>query len=379
VKLTFGTATLDITDRALDREPIGTAYFDLLRAFLVDTYRTCGYYRRRFDAAKLDPATLASFDEIRRVPALWPHEVATVSELDLLDDTHAARLADGDLGSLDPRERIAKKFQSSGSQGKPKTSFYTVADWEAAQAIVLRKIAHLPRASFARIFNAFHPGHIAGKLLEDSFNRGGFHVENRHFATAPEHTMQQIYASLAQRPFTCLLLPPRAPTGTTQKGHTLADLLVDDHENFIGRHVRAIVVSGAARDLPGDDLKEAVWEVNRLADAPQTMFVDSYGTSEVAAVAAAECEHHAGVHILQGLTYTEVIDRETGRHVANGQTGLVVCTGLRRGSRYVRYVVGDEATYITDPCKCGRASPRLRDIRRVLEPEKLADGCAAGW
>jgi hypothetical protein len=41
-------------------------------------------------------------------------------------------------------------------------------------------------------------------------------------------------------------------------------------------------------------------------------------------------------------------------------------------------MIGDEATFVEEPCRCGRTSPRLKDITRVLEKERLRQGCAAG-
>jgi phenylacetate-coenzyme A ligase PaaK-like adenylate-forming protein len=80
---------------------------------------------------------------------------------------------------------------------------------------------------------------------------------------------------------------------------------------------------------------------------------------------------------LQGNTYTEVV-REDGTHVADGERGRIVLTGIKHGSRYVRYVVGDEATFVAEPCRCGRLTPRLVHIERVLDLERLRRGCAAG-
>ncbi|MEO0443837.1 MAG: phosphopantetheine-binding protein, partial [Pseudomonadota bacterium] len=132
------------------------------------------------------------------------------------------------------------------------------------------------------------------------------------------------------------------------------------------------------RDLPEFRLTDRVWEANKRAGAPKTQFVDIYGCAEVGP-AATECECNDGFHLIQGHIYTEVIDEKTRRHVNNGERGLVVHTGLRHGSRYVRYVVGDEATFVTDPCQCGRTSPRIKDVVRVMEKDRLMQGCAGSW
>lgn len=379
--LAFGSAHIDLADPDIDRKELGADYVALLRAFLVDTAERCSFHRKRFAAVGFDPSSVKTLADLAGAPPLGPHELASLSELDLMPD-HVARLMAGPgLASLPPGQRLAKKFSSSGSTGAPKIGFYTVDDWKATLATTLRLLRHVPESAYSRVFNAFHPGHIAAKLYEDALNRAGYHVENKHFtSSSAEVVVQQLSTSMAALGgFTGMVLPPRAPAGAASKGHTLAAALEVDLDNFIGRNIRLIVTSGAARDTAGENLAERVWEANDLAGAPRTALIDGYGTAEVAGAAAAECERNDGLHLLQGMTYTEVIDERTGQHVGNGEVGLVVCTGIKHGSRHIRYIVGDEARFISDPCACGRSSPRLRDIERVMDRQRLVDGCAAGW
>ena len=65
-------------------------------------------------------------------------------------------------------------------------------------------------------------------------------------------------------------------------------------------------------------------------------------------------------------------------YVREGAYGLLLYTGLRQGSRFVRYIIGDEVTWLAEPCACGKVSPRIKDIVRVTEPERLKGGCASG-
>ena len=92
---------------------------------------------------------------------------------------------------------------------------------------------------------------------------------------------------------------------------------------------------------------------------------------------AAECEE-GGLHLHPGNGYVEIVDEKTGRPVGDGQRGLVAVTAFRRGSRFLRYLIGDEAERVDEPCACGRATSRLRGIRRVLDVQRLRGGCASG-
>ena len=37
----------------------------------------------------------------------------------------------------------------------------------------------------------------------------------------------------------------------------------------------------------------------------------------------------------------------------------------------------DEATFVDELCTCGRRSPRIKDVQRVLDLERLRGGCAS--
>lgn len=348
--------------------------FAILRAWVEDTYASCSFHRKRLDKAGITPDAIASFDDVRRIPPLGAAELDAVSELALLPDRYAPAIASGALSALPPDDRIARKMMSSGSTGKPRVIFDTVRGWEVGLAGAMRVFAHIPPAQYARVFSCFNPGHTAAKVYEDALGRSGCVVESRHFSKfTNEDVIRQLYAG----DFNCLAMPPCSPPGVTAKGSTLDALLDEDVENYIGRKI-GVVLSGGVGRPPELRIRERVHEANELAGRPPALFVDFYGSTEVF-VFAATCEHDDGVHLLPGLTYGEVIDERTGRHVGNGERGLVVASCLRDGSRYLRYVVGDEATYVTDPCRCGRTTPRLRDIVRVHDRERLRGGCAAGW
>ena len=94
-------------------------------------------------------------------------------------------------------------------------------------------------------------------------------------------------------------------------------------------------------------------------------------------MAAAECERNDGMHLYQGFIYTEILDERTWRPVRSGERGFVAMTGLRKGSRFLRYLVGDEATFVDELCTCGRRSPRIKDVQRILDLERLRGGCAS--
>jgi len=94
-------------------------------------------------------------------------------------------------------------------------------------------------------------------------------------------------------------------------------------------------------------------------------WLNQYGSSEIGPIAF-ECGEHQGLHVHDDFHYVELVDPETGHPVtAPDQPGEVVLTGLttERGLLPVRYAMGDVAAWLrTEPCTCGRTSPRLGPI-----------------
>ena len=384
----FRTKSLNVLDPRLDSEPLGDCYWKVLHAFVTDTYDTCRYYRDRLERASLSPDKLRSWEDFQAIPPLAPRHVGGVfapdnlhpaSEFDLLPDSYRAMIGEG-VSSRTAGDRLVRRFMTTSTTGRPKVSYYTADDWALNCANSWRQHCHISRNLFRSVFNCFHAGHYGGKNVEDTFTRvAGSLVVNRHFSyTTPEQVMSQLCSGLGEMgEFTCLAIPPCNPaSGAVTKGVSLHDLLQLDTENYIGKNVRVVTLGGSRADESVYHLRERLWEANRRAGTALAFYVEKYGCSELG-MAAAECQHNNGMHLYQGFIYTEILNEKTWMPVRNGERGLVAMTGLRKGSRFLRYLVGDEATFVDEPCPCGRRSPRITDIQRVLDVERLRGGCAS--
>ncbi|MFA6433704.1 MAG: hypothetical protein WCW52_03325 [Elusimicrobiales bacterium] len=63
-------------------------------------------------------------------------------------------------------------------------------------------------------------------------------------------------------------------------------------------------------------------------------------------------------HAHDDQVYIELVDEETGRHCAPGETGMMYVTAFPRLlTPIVRYRVGDLARWLPGPCSCGRTTP----------------------
>jgi phenylacetate-coenzyme A ligase PaaK-like adenylate-forming protein len=101
----------------------------------------------------------------------------------------------------------------------------------------------------------------------------------------------------------------------------------------------------------------------RMADlgCADTVVVNRYGSTEQGGTMI-ECCDGSGFHsVLPDQLFHEVIDPATGARMPDGQAGHLAVTHLnRRGTVFLRYLVGDIASLDHSPCPhCGRTSVRM--------------------
>ncbi|NLY41354.1 MAG: phenylacetate--CoA ligase [Desulfovibrionales bacterium] len=102
----------------------------------------------------------------------------------------------------------------------------------------------------------------------------------------------------------------------------------------------------------------------RIEDVYGLKAYNSYGLSEMNGPGVAfECVHQNGMHIWEDAYLPEIIDPETGEHVAEGETGeLVITTLCREGMPLIRYRTRDLTRFLPGQCPCTRAHRRLDRI-----------------
>ena len=124
-------------------------------------------------------------------------------------------------------------------------------------------------------------------------------------------------------------------------------------------HVEGVELLGeAAPKGMRDDIRMRLEKMG--ADRP--FISNSYGFTEMQG-AMPECEEFSGCHSPDpGLYFFEVVDEKTGERLPDGEVGLLVITHLNRtGSVLLRYVIGDYAAIIHEPCPfCGRTGMKMQ-------------------
>jgi phenylacetate-CoA ligase len=94
---------------------------------------------------------------------------------------------------------------------------------------------------------------------------------------------------------------------------------------------------------------------------------NNYGSVETGAPAWECCEQN-GMHINEDGYYFEVVDPETGQPLPDGEQGALVVTSLfKEAAPVIRYMIGDIATIIDEPCKCGCTLRRIVKVAGRLD------------
>jgi len=99
-------------------------------------------------------------------------------------------------------------------------------------------------------------------------------------------------------------------------------------------------------------------DLERIWGAPA---YSTYASSEIIS-SFCECTAQQGGHLHPELAVVEILD-EAGRALPDGEEGEVVLTPLQlEAMPLVRFRTGDTSFLMTEPCPCGRRTPRLGPI-----------------
>jgi phenylacetate-CoA ligase len=113
---------------------------------------------------------------------------------------------------------------------------------------------------------------------------------------------------------------------------------------------------------------ETLHSVQRQAieSAFECKLFDFYALAE-RVIYAGECGHHAGKHLAESYSYTEVVD-DDGIPVPDGTPGYLVGTSLHNVAMpMIRYRTSDISAIVPEPCACGRTLRRIRSVATKAE------------
>jgi len=303
-------------------------------------YARVPFYRRRLDAAGVQPEEIRTLEDLTRLPILTKADLRAAPLADLL--AHGLRPADCHL------------VETSGSTGEPTRLFkdsgalFSLGGW-ASPPNMSRWIG---RSAWRLMTLLVRHEHTLEAGLVRSLPRFLLRVHEGD-ALAPAEA--QLHELNAHRPHVLITYPS-----------VLRNLaLLIKTRGMAVHQPAAIVTSAEVFDPP----------TRRLAAEVFTgAFFNAYGCTE-AGMVALECFHHRGLHVIGTRSIVELLHH--GRPVAPGEPGEVVVTDLTNfASPVIRYSgLGDAAVWSPARCPCGRVLPLLEVIEgRRVDAFLLPDG-----
>lgn len=296
------------------------------------------FYRRKFDEAGADPASVRGLEGLRKLPFTVKDELRRSQE-------RAPPL--GEHRGCEPAS-VARIYTTSGTTGRPTFVGLTEGDietWATAGA----RAAHAAGVGPGDIVvGALGGGPFAGAVTYDAYRAAGATIA----PVGPGNTDRII--SLFRNGCGDTLL------GTPSYAEYLLEATRDRGVDPASLGIERMVVGGE----PGaSEVRE------RVEAAFECTLTESMGNSDMSISIWGECRHQAGMHFTgQGAVYPELIDPETTEPLAweAGARGELVYTSLNRECvPLVRFRTHDHVEVVGTDCDCGRATPRIRCLGRT--------------
>lgn len=317
-----------------------------VRGVLEIAFEELPFYRRRFEAAGLDPRALGSLADLARVPRFGKAELVAAMRSHGGGRAGIEREAPGDAAVL---------AASSGTAG---TTFVELPPrWRRLQGRSSLR-AHWwaglrPGAAFLLSAPAWHTYAAVQTWIAEKLEMPAVVIAGTYL---PRFATRIVDAMTTFRPrFLTMFLP------------MVFSLLAEaQRRGLAGREVFASVESLVVTGAPITPGMRA--RVERETGVERV--VELAGSSEN--LLAVECGARAGLHVVPDTCHAELVDPHTGERAGAGRRGRVVHTALVPwGSLFVRYDGGDVATWDPGPCACGLPSPRIKLLGRAEEVFEL--------
>ena len=303
-----------------------------LRSLLEHVSRANAFYRERFERAGVSVDDIRTVEDLLRIPVIRKEDVVA--------DIAAAPPFGRRLQV--PREQIDKVIESSGSTGKGReVQALTAADTEA----------FFDLSAFGMKWMGVERGRIVMSTVPITTTGAGqtYHGALRRLAA----NVFEIGMYDARRKVDCLRrygasVVIATPSYLRRLEHVAAEEGVD--VGALG--AEALAVAAEAYSVEFGRGREEAWGARLF---------EQYGSTQ--RVAAWTCERGAlpeggrgMLHAISHLALCEVVDPQTGEHVAPGERGELVITTLQgEAAPLIRYATGDEVRYLpAGSCPCGR-------------------------
>ncbi len=296
-------------------------------------------------------------DKLRRHGFNAAQDVGGLSDIAALpltekDELRASRSDAAPIGTYlaAPMNSLTRIFSTSGTTGVPSYVPLTSGDLDNWVTTSCRSYSASGIAKGDGIISTYNAGpFVAGAALE-AFNRLGL----CHIPVGTGNTERLLAAIKLIKPTTLACTPSYALH--------LAEIGVARDLDLPASSIERLMVAGE----PGGG--EPAMR-RKLEEAWGAKVYEAMGLGDISVSLWGECEEQAGMHFSgRGFVHFELIDPETGEAVpiTDGAKGELVLSHLRhRAAPLLRFRTRDHVVIWTEPCRCGRTSPRLRCIGRT--------------
>jgi phenylacetate-CoA ligase len=287
------------------------------------------FYREALTAARVDPASVRTLDDLARLPFTVKDDLRRNYPLRLL---------------AVPRSAVARIHGSSGTTGKPTFVAYTRADLEAWSGLVARLLVAGGLQADHTVHVAFGYGLFTGGFgLHAGIERVGAAVVPAAGGNTPRQVM--LIRDLGAEVLVCT--PSYAlhlAEVARAEGHAAGTLPLR-YGHFGGEPWTEEMRGAIERELG-------------------LLAFNNYGLSEVMGPGVAgECGLRQGMHVAEDHFLVECLHPETLAPVPDGEVGELTFTTLtREATPVLRYRTRDLASLDRSPCPCGRTGVRMSRV-----------------
>ena len=320
----------------------------LLRETVELCYKYHPFYRALMQREKLEPRHIQNCDELQRLPV--------TTKTDFLSDPEAFRLRGDDL-PLEAQVLWKVIYTTGTTSGKPAPIYVPTFDHFAyifscsrrQELVDIRKtdilanlfpLTSFPMGAYARSADEVAAEGAAIVFAHTGRSAGGFPVH---------HSLDEAVDLIARH---------RATILWGVAGYVRRVLVRAQEVGADFRSVRMAMITGeASSPSMRNDMRRRMAALG-CAD---TKLVNRYGSTEQGG-SMVECQEGSGFHsLVPDQVFHEVVEGESGRRLPEGETGMLCFTHIyRRGTVFLRYLVGDVVSMTTATCPhCGRTCPRI--------------------
>lgn len=313
----------------INREELEQLQLERLESTLNRVYMNVPFYHRKFNELGIDPDSIRSLADIRKLPF--------TTKQDLRDSYPYGLFAV-------PLREVVRIHASSGTTGMSTVVGYTKNDIKTWSNLVARVLTAAGLTKDDVIQIAFGYGLFTGGF---GLHYGAERIGASVIPISSGNTARQIKIMQDFKTTALVCTPSYA-------------LLIADTLKEMDINANALSLKfGLFGAEPWSEAMRA-----EIQDKLKVIATDNYGLSEVMGPGVSgECVERNGLHINEDHFLVEIINPETLEPVPHGEVGeLVITTLTKEAFPVIRFRTRDLTRIIPEPCRCGRTLMRMSRV-----------------